>query len=33
MVPRKELIPTDVSVEEAIKFNVSGGVVNPFSYV
>lgn len=32
MVPKKELIYTDVTVEEAIKFNVSGGVVNPFSY-
>ena len=32
LVPRADLISTDVSVEEAIKFNVSGGVVNPVSY-
>ncbi len=29
MAPRDEIIPTDMSVEEAIKFIVSGGVVNP----
>jgi len=32
MVPKKDLIFTKVSVEEAIKFNVSGGVVNPYLY-
>jgi len=32
MIPRKELIFTDVSVEEAVKYIVSGGVVNPLSY-
>ena len=30
MVSRKDIVFTDVSVEDAIKFNVSGGVVNPF---
>lgn len=29
MLSKKDIIYTDVSVEEAIKFNVSGGVVNP----
>lgn len=32
LVPKKELISTDVSVEEAIKFNISGGVVNPYLF-
>jgi len=31
MIPRKEVILSDISVEEAIKFNVSGGVVNPYA--
>jgi len=30
MVPKRDIIFTDVSVEEAIKFIVSGGVVNPY---
>ncbi len=29
MVPKKEIIFTDITVEEAFKFIVSGGVVNP----
>ena len=29
LIPRKEIILTDISVEEAFKFIVSGGVVNP----
>lgn len=29
MVPKKELIYTDISIESAFKFIVSGGVVNP----
>lgn len=29
LVPKKEIIITDISVEEAFKFIVSGGVVNP----
>jgi len=29
MVSKKEIIPTDFSVEQAVKFIVSGGVVNP----
>ena len=29
MVPKKDITVTDVSVEEAFKFIVSGGVVNP----
>lgn len=32
MVPRKEVILTQIPVEEAIKFIVSGGVVNPKSF-
>jgi len=32
MVPKKEIIMSDVTVEEAIKFNVSGGVVNPYAF-
>jgi len=31
MVPRKEIIISDITVEEAIKFNVSGGVVSPYA--
>jgi len=33
MVPKKDIIHTDITVEEAIKFNVSGGVVNPHNWV
>jgi len=29
MVPRKDLIMTDIPIDEAVKFIVSGGVVNP----
>ncbi len=29
MVPKKEIIFTNISIEEAVKFIVSGGVVNP----
>ena len=29
MVPRKDIIFTNISVEDAVKFIVSGGVVNP----
>lgn len=29
MVPKKDIIFTDIRIEEAIKFIVSGGVVNP----
>ncbi|MCA9405093.1 MAG: DUF502 domain-containing protein [Candidatus Omnitrophica bacterium] len=29
LVPRKEIIFTDIKVEEAVKFIISGGVVNP----
>jgi len=29
MVPKKEVIYTDISIEEAFKFILSGGVVNP----
>ena len=29
MVPKKDLVFSDVTVEDAIRFNVSGGVVNP----
>ncbi|MBU0469496.1 MAG: DUF502 domain-containing protein [Candidatus Omnitrophica bacterium] len=29
LIPKKEIIITDISVEEAFKFIVSGGVVNP----
>ncbi len=31
MVPKKEIIFTEISVEEAFKFIVSGGVVNPYA--
>lgn len=33
MVPRKDVTTTEISVEEAIKFIVSGGVLNPFTRV
>lgn len=29
MVPKKDIIFTDITVEQAVKFNMSGGVVNP----
>ncbi len=29
MIPKKDIIMTDISIEEAAKFIVSGGVVNP----
>lgn len=29
LVPRQDIIFTDISIEEAIKFTVSGGVLNP----
>ena len=29
MVPKKEIVITDIKVEDAIKFIISGGVVNP----
>jgi len=29
LIPKKEIILTDISIEEAFKFIVSGGVVNP----
>jgi uncharacterized membrane protein len=29
LVPRNEITPLDISVEEAVRFIVSGGVVNP----
>lgn len=29
MVPKKDIITTDITVEQAVKFNMSGGVVNP----
>jgi len=29
MIPKKEIIFTNISIEEAVKFIVSGGVVNP----
>jgi len=32
MVPKKQVIITDFSVEETIKYIVSGGVVNPIDY-
>ena len=31
MIPKKDISYTYISVEAAIKFNVSGGVVNPYS--
>ena len=31
MVPKKDIIFTDITIEEAFKFIVSGGVVNPYS--
>jgi len=33
MVPRKHVTMTDITVEDAIKYIVSGGVVNPVHYV
>ena len=29
MIPKKDLIKTDITVEHAFKFILSGGVVNP----
>jgi uncharacterized membrane protein len=33
LVPKKEIIHTNISIEGAFKFIVSGGVVNPHEYV
>lgn len=33
LVPKKEIIPTHISIEDAFKFIVSGGVVNPHELV
>ena len=33
LVPKKEIIHTHISIEDAFKFIVSGGVVNPHEYV
>ena len=29
MIPKKEILMTDLRVEDAVKFIVSGGMVNP----
>ncbi len=33
LVPKKEIVHTHISIEDAFKFIVSGGVVNPHEYV
>ncbi len=33
LVPKKEVVHTPISIEDAFKFIVSGGVVNPHEYV
>ena len=33
LVPKKEVVHTHISIEDAFKFIVSGGVVNPHEYV